>query len=120
MAGMANQNHLIAMLTMPEQLQVHSGDQRTRGINHLQIATFSAFAYGLTDAMRRKNQHSAIGRIIHLIDKYGALGAQPVDNKTVMYDFMPHIYRRPVNFQRPFYNSDGAINSSAKASGLSQ
>jgi hypothetical protein len=64
--------------------------------------------------MRRKYDMPAIGHLIQFLDKYRALGLQTVDDKAVVHNFMAHIYRRAMLFERKLYNLNGAVHASAK------
>ena len=65
--------------------------------------------------MRTEDQRRSQGNIGEILDENGTLAAQIVDDEFVMYDFVPHVDRRSVQFQCALDDLDGAINAGAKA-----
>ncbi len=117
---MADQHHAAADAAQPRDFHVHLGDQRTGGIEHLEVALIGLLAHGLRHAMRAEDHGGAIGHFVQLLDEHRAVGAQLVDDIAVVHDFVPHVDRRAERFQRALDDGDGAIDAGAEAAGIGE
>ena len=94
---------------------VHLGNQRAGCIEHIQSARSGFHANSLRDAVRAEDDGGTRWDFGELFDKNRALGLEVVDDEGVVDDFVAHINRRAVFFQRAFDDGDGAVDASAEA-----
>src|SRR5690606_10055542 len=99
---------------------VHFGDQRARGVEHLQPARIGFLAHRLGHAVRREHHDGARRRLIELVDEDGSLGAQIFDHIAVVDDFVAYVDGRPVQLERAFDDIDGAVDAGTEAARLRQ
>ena len=94
------------------------GHQRTGGVEGEQITPSRFFHDGARHAMRGKNHRRAgIGNLVEFLDEHRALGAQAVDDITVVHDFVTDIDRGPVDFEQALDRFDRPHHPGAKAMG---
>src|SRR3546814_6021866 len=115
MAGMADQDHFTAFSRIELDLDMDLGDQRAGRIEDRQLALARLLTHRLRNAVRRENASRTFRHFIDFLDEHRALGAQTLDDETVMHDFMTHIDRRTQHFERTLDDLDCPIDSSPKA-----
>ena len=77
--------------------------------------------HGFRHAMGGKNhRRRASGHLVEFIDEYGPLGPQRVDHVFVVHDFVAHIDRRAVFFERALDRVDGPHDAGAKTARRAQ
>jgi hypothetical protein len=96
-------------------MHVDLGDQRAGGVMHGQGAGAGFGLHMGGDAMGGKDRHRAIGHIVEVLDKHGALGPQTVHDMGVVDDFMADIDGPRMRIDGAFDNGDGAFHPGAKA-----
>ena len=77
-------------------------------------------AYGLRHTVCAEHQRGARRHIGEILDKHRTLGAQVIHHIFVVDNFVAHINRRAMKFQRPLDDLDGAIHAGAKAARIGQ
>ncbi len=117
---MADQDDLAPLVGVALAFDVHLGDQRAGRVDHRQAALAGAALDRAGDAMRAEDRHAARRDLVDLVDEPRALGAQPLDDVTVVDDLVPDIDRRAVFLDRALDDLDRAFDSGAKPSGLCQ
>ena len=116
MAGMANHDHLKAVLTVAFGFDMNFTDQRAGGIDIDHIARLRGAWNGLRHPMRGKNHRAIIRTFVQLLHKYSTLGAQAVDDKFIVHDLMAHKHGCTPFLQSHLYDFYGTIHPRAKTS----
>ena len=120
-AGMANQEKMAAMFMMVFGFTMHLAHQRAGRVEceHHALRGFGRDRF--RHAMGGKHHGLAVIRdFAQLLHKDRALFFKAFHHEAVMDDFMAHIDRGAVAFQRFLHNLDGAVHAGAKASRASE
>jgi len=97
---------------------VNFGDQRASGIDDAQAAALAVFADFGRDAVSAVNDALAVGNFVLAIDEDGALAAEFVNHKAVVYDLFADVDGRPESFEGDADNVNGANDAGAEAAWL--
>src|SRR3546814_1511138 len=65
--------------------------------------------------MGTEDDNDVVWHLVQLFDEDRPTRTQVFDHELVVHHFMPHIDRRPENFQGPVDDFDGAIHTRAEA-----
>ena len=114
---MADHHDLVAGAQHLGDLDVHLGDQRAGGVEHLQPAALGVGAHLLRHAVRAEDHGGAGRHLVELLDEDRALGAQVVDHVLVVHDLVAHVDRRAVQLERALHDLDRALDAGAEAAG---
>ncbi len=118
--AMADKHQRVSLLGELDGFDVNLGDQRTSGVNHLELALLGAVAYGRRDAVRAVD-HTHPGRhLVDIVDEDRALFRQLIYNEAVMDDFFANVDGRAEGFERNLHDVNGANNARAEAARLEQ
>src|SRR5580698_5781936 len=112
---MPNQHDARAIAGESHSFQMHFGDQRTCGVDHMQIPIFGLLADRGSHAVRAEDGASADGNFIQFFDEYGASLAQLIHDVFVVDNFFAHINWRPIQVQGDLDYIDSPYYASAKA-----
>ena len=96
-------------------LDVHLRHERAGGVDHAQAARRRRLAHRGRDAVRAEDQQRALGRVGGVVDEDGALGAQVLDDVSVVHDLVAHVHRRAEARERQLDDLDGAVDARAEA-----
>ena len=114
MARVSDKDDVPSGIDLPFGLPVDFRHQRTCRIEIIQATRLRVGGNGLGHAMRRKHDMAAVGNLIQILNKNGALCLQTVDDKAVVDYFVPHIDRAATLFERKFDDLDGAVYACTK------
>ena len=114
MISVTDQNYGAPFAGKLQSLEVHLGDQRTGGVNDLQLAGLGFVADRRRNAVGAENQHRAMGNFLNGFHKNRAAPAQLLYDIRVMDNLMVHVDRRAIGFQRQFHDIDRAHNARAE------
>ena len=112
--AVADQQQSAAFAREFQGFQMNFGYQRAGGVNHAQLAFLRFGANARRHAVGAENQHRADGNFLDGLDENGAAAAQLVHHVAVMHDFVVHVDRIAVGFQRQFDDVHGADHAGAK------
>jgi hypothetical protein len=70
--------------------------------------------------VRAEHRDRAVGNLLELFHKHGALRAERLNHMAVVNDFMTDVHWRAVNLDCPFDNLDGTLYTGAEATRLRQ
>ena len=115
MARVADKDKRAAFRHITLALSMHLGDQRTCCIEDRKFAARRFADDCLGNAMRAENGHGAVRHLVEFLDETGALTLQRINDVTVMHDFVAHIDRLTIFFERMLHDVDRPDDSSAKA-----
>src|ERR1700734_332206 len=99
---------------------MHLGDQRAGRVQHRKLARRGFLLDAFRHTVSAENRHSVRRHFGQILDEAGALGLEALGHVLVVHDLVAHIDRRAVFLQRAFDDLDGAHNSGAKTTGLSE
>src|SRR5215831_16014698 len=99
-AGMADQDDLTTLVGISLSFDVHFRDQRAGRIDNRQATLVGALLDRAGHPMRAEDGYCTGRNLVDLVDETSSLGAQPFDHMPVVHNFMTHIDRRAVLFQR--------------------
>ena len=77
-------------------------------------------AHRLRNAVGAEDDRCAAGHFVEFFDEYCALGLEPIDDETVMHDFMTDVDGRTEFFERTFNDGDGAFDAGAETTGVGE
>ena len=117
---MADQHHAAAGAAQPCHLHVHLGDQRTGGVEDLEMPLLGFLAHRLRHAVGAEDHGGAIGHLVQFLDEHRAVVAQLVHHVAVVHHLVAHVDRRTVRLQRPFDDGDGAVDAGAETAGIGE
>ena len=117
MAGMPDQQHMLALRGVPTGLNMHFGDQRAGGVNGNHVAAVRLGNNSARYTMCREDDRRALRNLFKLLDKDRALGSETVDHSPVVNNLMPHIDRRAEPLQRNLDNANGPIDPGTEPAG---
>ena len=120
MAGMADQDDLAPLIGIALALDMDLRDQRAGRVDDRQPALAGAPLDLARHAVRAEDRHRARRHLVDLVDKAGALGAQPLDDMPVVHDLVPDIDRRAVFLERALDDLDRPFDPGTKPAGLRQ
>ena len=95
-------------------LDMHFGDQRAGGIEHVQIALFGIAAYRLRNAVRAEYDGCAFRNFGQVFHEHRTFGAQVVYDIPVVHHFVAHVNRRAMTLQRALDDFNCTVYSGAK------
>src|SRR5580698_9849395 len=99
---------------------MHFGDQRTGGVDYVQLAFLGLLADGRRDSMRAEDGASADGHFVELFDEYRPGIAQFIHDVFVVNDLLAHVDRRAIQIEGNFHHVDSPHYARAEASRLKQ
>ena len=114
-AGVADHDHLEAVLVVARGLDMDLRDQRTGGVDEEHPPRLGFGGDGFRDAVGGED-HRTVGRAVgQLLDEHRAARAQTVDDEAVVDDLVAHVDRRAPFVQRHLDDLDGAVDAGAEA-----
>ena len=120
MSRVTDQNDGAALIDIPLPLHMNLRDQRTGGVEHRQATTLGLLLDMPRDPVSAEDRDCAGRHLRQLFHEARALVPQTVDDMPVVHDFVPHVHRRAVLFERPFDDLDCAHDAGTVAARLSQ
>ena len=114
-ALVADHHHLQTSLKMAFRLDMHFADKRAGSVHEDHFAARGLGGYGFGHTVGRKDHRAAFGHIVQFLDKHGTKGAQSIDDKFIVHDFMAYIHRCAPFHQRQFNDLDRPVHPRAKA-----
>ncbi len=115
MPRMANEEDMPPRLNLPFGLAVHFRYQGASRVEIVEPAILGIGRHRFRHAMRGKHDGCASRNFIQFLHKHRALCLQAVHHIAVVDDFMTHIDRRAMLFERQLDNLDRAVDTGAKA-----
>jgi len=100
-----------------QRFQVHLGDQGTGSVDDFQGTRLGLIANGWRHTVGTEYQYRAVRYRINGFDKNRSTAAQLLHNIRVMNDFVMHVHRRPISFERQLNNIHGAHYPGTEAPG---
>ena len=91
---MAHENH-VRPAGHSASLPVHLGHERTRRIEHVQVARVGVLLDRLRNAVRAEDRDGARRHFAEMLDEARALRTQRLDDMTVVDDLVPHVTGGP-------------------------
>ena len=116
----SDQDDAEAVARETHRFQMHFGDQRTRGVDHVQAALLGLAAYFGRHAVRAENRPRAGRYFVEFLDKHRARGAQLLHHVLVMHNFLADINRRAVQIERNLHYVDSPDDAGAETTRLEQ
>src|SRR6185312_14564546 len=120
MAGMTDQDHVLALGGVALAFAMHLGDQRAGRVDHRQVAFLGALLDGARHAMGAEDGDAARRHLVDLLDEAGALGAQALDDMPVVDDLMADIDGWAVFLEGPLDDLDRPLDPGTKSPRLRQ
>jgi len=117
-AGMADEDHRPAAGGILAPLDVDLGDERAGRVQHPQGARAGIGLDRARHAVRTEDRHRLRRHFVQVFDEHGALGAQAVDHRLVVDDFVAHVHGRTMPFERALDDLDGSDDARAKPARL--
>jgi len=113
-AFMADENDMSAFFKLPLGLAVDFGYKRTGciDIDHIAPRGFGGNRFG--DPVGAEHDRLVVGDLVQFFDKNRALRLKAFDDIFVVDDFVPHIDRCTIAFERLFHDLDCAVDPGAK------
>ena len=99
-ARMAYQNHVTSSRMVTFGAHVNALHQRTRRIQHVQMALLRFFVNRIRYAVRRENDSRPFRDFLQVFDKDRTLSLKAAHDKSIMHNFMAHINRGTEFFER--------------------
>ena len=115
-----DEHDAVAVAREPHRLQVHLGDQRAGGVDHIQPPLLGLPSHRWRHAVRAEDGPRPLGHFVQLLDEDGAGLPQFIHNVLVVHDFLAHIDRRPVQIQSDLHHVDSPDDAGAEAPRLEQ
>ena len=114
-AGMPDQHDGAPLAREAPGLDVHLGDEGTRRIDHLEVASAGVLVDRWRNAVGRQHDHRPVRDLGLLVDEDGALGLQVLNDVQVVHDLLAHVDGRPVLGEGALHRVDGALDPRAIA-----
>src|SRR5215472_14228108 len=118
MPGMAYQDDLAALVRIALTLDVYLGNERAGGVDDREPPVSRTFLDHFGDPVGAEYRDAALRDLVDLVDKMRALGAQPLDDVTIVNDFVTDEDRRAIFFESALDDLDRALDAGAEASWL--
>ena len=112
---MADQHHIATLARVVPYFHVYLGDERTGGVEHLEVAALRFVLDRLRDTVRREDDRRAVRHFVEFLHEHRAHAAQPLDDMTVVDHLVAHEDRRAVELDRTLDDVDGAVDSGTEA-----
>ena len=107
---MADKDHLIALFAVALALLMYFRDQRTGGVDHMQIALLGVVLDAPGHAVGAKNGYGTDRHFVDFLDEDRAFGPQGLHDTFVVDDLVPDIDRRTEFFEGAFDYIDGPFD----------
>ncbi|MNC44449.1 hypothetical protein D3C75_933550 [compost metagenome] len=120
MTGVADEDALLAVAAVAGHLQVHLGDQRAGGVEHLEATARGLVAHRLGDTVGAEDDDDVVRHLVQLFDENRPARAQILDHELVVHHFMAHVDRRAEHFQGAIDDLDRAVDAGAEAAGVGE
>src|SRR5262249_14946443 len=95
--------------------KVHLGDERAGGVDHFEGALFGFVANRRRNAVSAEDENSAVRDVLYGLDKNSAAAAQLLDDIGVVNDFVVHVDRGAVGFERQLDDIHRADHAGAES-----
>ena len=109
-----------AVAREPHRFQMHLGDQRTGGVDDVQIARLCLAPYRRRNAVGAENRPRPGGHFIKFFYKDRTGGTQLFHHMLVVHDLFADVHRSAVQIERNFHHVDRPDNPGAEAARLEQ
>ncbi len=119
-AGVADQEDVIAQLDEAVDFEMHLGDERARRVDQAEAARFGFPEDGRGDAVGAEDGDAPGGHFGEFLDEDGPFVAQVPDDVAVVDNLASDVDRRAEDLQRKVHDLDGAIDAGAKAAGIGE
>jgi hypothetical protein len=106
-----DQDHLTRLARITANFHVYLGHEWTGRIENREAAPIGLVLDGLRDAVGRENDRGTIGNLLELLDEYRPHRSQPLDDMTVMDDFVPHMDGRTEKRDGTLDDVDGPVDA---------
>ena len=116
MAAVADEDHVEPASGEAASLRVHPCDQRTGGVDHLELPRRRVRLHLAGDAVRGEHGHRSERDLLDVLDEDGAALAQVGDHALVVDDLVADVDRRAEPLERPLDDLDGALDAGAEPS----
>ena len=116
-AGVPDQQDVVAVLGELHRFLVHLGHQRAGGVDRAEVADGRLGADGGGDAVRGEHHGRAARDVAEILDENRALALQRAHHVGVVHDLVPDVDRAAVPGQRLFHGSDGPLDPRAETAG---
>src|SRR5712671_5524394 len=116
----ADQDDGIAATGKLSGFQMDLSNQRTGGVDDLQIAAAGLIPYLRGDAMCAEDGAGSGRDLVQLLHENRARFAQAVHNMLIVNDLLAHVNRRAVEIQRNLDHIDGPNDARAKSAWFQQ
>ena len=114
-AGVADQDDLVAVGRELLGLDVDLGDQRAGGVDRLELALGGLGVDRRRHAVRAEDDGLALGHLGGAVDEDRSARAQRLDDVLVVDDLLAHVDGRSVDVERVLDRLDGAVDAGAVA-----
>ena len=112
---MANQQHMALVFCMSPCFHMNLGHQRAGGVYSDHIPPIRLLDNSAGNPVGREYNRRPFGNLIKFLDENRTHTRQPVDNCTVVNDFVAHIDWRAEFLQRDLDDADRTIDAGTKA-----
>jgi hypothetical protein len=92
---------------------VHLGDERTRGVDDLQVSNPRVRVDIGSDAVRRQDDDRALGNLGLGLDEHRPFGLEIFDDVQVVDDLLAHVHGGTVHEQSLLDRLDGTLDAGA-------
>ena len=110
-AGVADQEHVVALGCVPACLHVHLRHERARRVDRVQPALRRPPVHLRRDAVCRQHQRRSRRRVVLVLDEDGAALLEVAHDMQVVDDLLADVDRRSVQGQRALDRLDGTLYS---------
>ena len=112
---MADEDDGVTPAGVADRFQVHLGDERAGGVDHVQLPACGVGPHGRGHAVRAEHHHRSCRHLIELVDEDRASLGKLRDDVPVMDNLLADIDGRAQLLQRQVHDVDGADDTGAKS-----
>ena len=119
-AGVADEDDLVALLGIANRFQMNFGHQRAGGVDRFQASLLGDAADFRGDAVRGEQQVGPFGDFVQIVDEDGPFVAEALDHVLVVDDFVIDVDRRAENAERLFERVDRHVDAGTETAGAGE
>ena len=118
--GVADEDDRVSLGRIALRLRVHLRHERAGRVDLPVPARGRVRVHGRRHAVRREDDHRAVGHLLLAVDEDRAARLEIADDVDVVDDLLAHVDRRAVVLQSELHGVDGALDPGAVTPGRSQ
>src|SRR6516162_2004906 len=115
-----DEHNAVALAGEFDGLQVHFGDQRTGGVNDLEMALPGVASHGRSYSVRAEDGARAGRHFVQFLHKDRSGVAEFVDDVLVMHNLLAYVHGRTIEIERYLHHIDRPHHARTKAPGFEQ